>query len=310
MSKSFGNVVDPSEIIEKYGADTARLFMLFTALPEKELEWNDQGVNGAYKFLNRCLKLTEEIPKFVDREINNKDKFLISKQHSTIKIVTEYMNDFKFSLAIGKLMNLTNHINKYTDAKKSVYEDSVKTLALLIAPFVPHTAEEMWEKIGGSGFISTEKWPVFDNSKIDKKAEAAEDAVSELLTDISNVLKFAKISNPKKITLFVSEEWKYEFFDKLKETLSKTRNIGEIIKTCMIKEHEKEVSKLIPMLIKNESRIPKVVIRLEEELENINQNISLVKDQFNCEVLVVKADDSTEGKAKQAIPSKPAILVE
>ncbi|MCX8147521.1 MAG: leucine--tRNA ligase, partial [Candidatus Woesearchaeota archaeon] len=147
MSKSFGNVVEPNEIIAKYGPDTARMFMLFTALPEKELEWSDQGVNGMFRFLNRLMALVEENINAKDAELTNRDRNLIAKQHRTIKLVTEHIEKFEFSLAIGKIMEFVNAIYRYKDGEinKKVYDEAIKTMALLIAPFAPHIAEEIWE---------------------------------------------------------------------------------------------------------------------------------------------------------------------
>ena len=122
-------------------------------------------------------------------------------------------------------------------------------------------------------------------------------------------MKFAKVSKPSTITLFVSEKWKYGFFSKLKKTLEKTRNIGEVIKACIGKEHQKEISKMIPSLIKNEGRIPKIILDQNKELKNLEENIEVIKKQFNCSVEIIKAEDSDEVKSKQAIPSKPAVLV-
>ena len=176
--------------------------------------------------------------------------------------------------------------------------------------FAPHICEEMWEKLGNKPFVSTTKWPSFDASKIDEIAEAEEETISELIGDITKVLKLANVEKPKKVTLFVSETWKYDFFTNLKKFLAKTRNIGEIIKACMDKEHQKEISQTVPKLMKNESRIPKVIIKKEKELKNLKENAQAVKDLFKCDIEIIDADNSQEVKAKQAIPGKPAILVE
>lgn len=162
---------------------------------------------------------------------------------------------------------------------------------------------------GKKPFISTVKWPEYDESKIDEKAEAEEQSILQLVSDINNVLKLAKVEKPSKITLFVAEKWKYDFFSKLKKSLEKTRNIGEIIKDCMDKTHQKEISSLVPKLVKNESRIPKVMIGQDEEINNLEKNKNLIEKHFNCSVEIIKADDSKQEKAKQAIPSKPAVLV-
>ncbi|TKJ17118.1 leucine--tRNA ligase [Candidatus Woesearchaeota archaeon B3_Woes] len=297
MSKSKGNVVLPEEVADKYGIDTARLFLLFVAGPDKDMEWSDESVEGNFRFLNKFYSL-------VDKKITDKkDSKQESKINKTIKECTSYIEEFKFNMAIISLMELTNYLYVKDEINKSVLEK----LVLLMGIFTPHICEEMWEKLGNKEFISTSKWPKFDKSKIDEKSEAEEESISKLILDINKVLELAKVETPKKITLFVSEKWKYDFFSKIKKSLAKTRDIGTIIKSCMDSEHKKEISQLVPKLVKNESRIPKVIIEQSSELKNLEQNKKLVEDNFKCKVDIVKADDSQGAKA---IPSKPAIFVE
>ncbi len=218
MSKSLGNVVDPSWIIDKYGPDTARLFILFAALPERELEWNDKGVEGSFKFLNRIYNLVNDKPKF-RKDINNKDKFIISKTNSTIKQVTEYINDFKLSLAIGSLMELVNSINRYKkqEVNEKIYHECLKDLILLFSPFCPHISEELWEKIGNKNYISMEKWPKFDSNKINKKAEELEELLHNTISDINEILKLINKKAKKVIIYSIPKE--KSLFNENKELL-------------------------------------------------------------------------------------------
>ncbi|MCK4521460.1 MAG: leucine--tRNA ligase [Nanoarchaeota archaeon] len=300
MSKSKGNVVFQTEISDKYGIDTARLFLMFVSSPDKQMEWDDKGVEGSYRFLNRLVNIVEN-KKIVKDVIKNQE----SKVNKTIKEVTGNIDNFGYNIALISIMELTNYLGGQDKINKSV----VEKLLLLLSPFTPHICEELWEKLGNKSFISLEKWPGYDEKKIDLKIEASEEAVSGIVSDINSVLKLAKIEKPEKITLFVAEKWKYDFFKKVKKAISKTRNIGEIIKLTMDKEHGKEISRLVPRLVKDESRIPNVILEQNTELKSFDENKIFIKKQFNCEIEVVKAEDSKEEKAKQAIPSKPAILV-
>ncbi|MBU0614649.1 MAG: leucine--tRNA ligase [Nanoarchaeota archaeon] len=315
MSKSLGNVVDPGEIIGKYGADTARLFILFTALPEKELEWSDQGVAGAYRFLNRFYALTDQEGLVKSDKLDNKDKMLISKVHETIKKVTELIEEFKLSLAIGAIMELVNHIYRYKEggAKLSVYNEAAKTVALLLCPFTPHLSEEVWELLGGKGFCSLHQWPLFDETKIDKQAEASEDLVHSMIFDINNVLKLIKIEKPKGIRLIVSAKWKYIFFKLVKEELSNTHDFKTIMTVCLaendLKPHGKDISKLIPGLLKDVSKIPETILEQSQELDSLKSVKDKLKDEFGCEVVIEKAEDSKEAKANNASPGKPSIII-
>ncbi|MFP4403892.1 MAG: leucine--tRNA ligase, partial [Candidatus Woesearchaeota archaeon] len=318
MSKSKGNVVSPKEIIEKYGADTARTFILFASLPEKELDWNDKGVEGIYKFLNRFYNLV------IQNEFSNKDfdfeklsfmdKYILSLTNLTIKKVTNHYEKFEQSLAIGKIMEFVNELNRYDKQNKEVFFYALKNAVLLISPVAPHLAEELYEKLGFKNFISLEKWPVVDESLIDEKSIECSELINNIIFDIRKVIELAKIKKPEKINIIISKQYKYDLFSKVKEQLSITRNTGEIIKAIMqddkLKKYGKDISKLIVKLVNDESKLPKIVLNQEIEKNAVSENINLIKDKFEDAIInVVLEEESTEDKAKQAMPKKPAIIV-
>ncbi|MDD6191235.1 MAG: leucine--tRNA ligase [Firmicutes bacterium] len=175
MSKSLGNVVSPAEIIEKYGADTARLFILFAAPPERELDWSDKGVEGSYRFLNRVWRLVYEFKgKYSNEEgsfeiRNDADKAFAYNLNHTIKKATEDIRDrFNFNTAISSIMELVNEMYKYKegDVNEALYSCAVKKLIILIAPFVPHIAEELWENMEYGGSVHSQRWPEYDESML------------------------------------------------------------------------------------------------------------------------------------------------
>ncbi|MGI6285291.1 leucine--tRNA ligase [Neomoorella humiferrea] len=175
MSKSKGNVVSPEEIIDRYGADTARLFILFAAPPERDLEWSDQGVEGCYRFLNRVWRLVAgyagdvrsagdgiEVKSAADRE-------LWRLLHATIKKVTEDIEErFNFNTAISAIMELVNGCYRYQDSVPKpdqnlpLMGEVLRKLVTLLAPFAPHIAEELWQGLGGRESVHLEKWPAYD----------------------------------------------------------------------------------------------------------------------------------------------------
>ncbi|MBP5750686.1 MAG: leucine--tRNA ligase, partial [Firmicutes bacterium] len=178
MSKSLGNVVSPEEIIDKYGADTARLFILFAAPPEKELEWSDAGVEGSYKFLGRVyrlvydmIELTKGVPARYIPE-GKDDKQLAYILNNTIRRVSEDVRKrFNFNTAISAIMELVNEMYRYKeldDINLGLLADATQKLVLMLAPFVPHIAEEMWEGMGGEGLVYDAKWPGVDESMLVK----------------------------------------------------------------------------------------------------------------------------------------------
>jgi leucyl-tRNA synthetase len=176
MSKSKGNVVDPDFILSKYGADTARLFSLFAAPPERDLEWSDQGVDGAYRFLHRVwtivFRYSESVQKVKSAGVEARGDKLYRKTHLTIKKVTEDIDrEFHFNTAIAALMEMVNEMYDYvsggvTEKQLPVLRSSIDALTLLISPFAPHFAEELWECIGNEASIANARWPQYDPDAI------------------------------------------------------------------------------------------------------------------------------------------------
>ena len=179
MSKSKGNVVSPEEIIAKYGADTARLFILFAAPPERDLEWSEQGVEGAYRFLGRVWRIIGHFEQAVVEAPEEYDSSLLTKEekdlrrilHVTIKKVTEDVgNRFNFNTAISSVMELVNAMyvakDQNTVTNVGLLREVIANLLKLLAPFAPHIAEELWNQVIGQDSVHKQQWPVFDAEAI------------------------------------------------------------------------------------------------------------------------------------------------
>lgn len=176
MSKSKGNVVSPMEIINHYGADTARLFILFAAPPEGELDWSDSGVEGSYRFLNRIWRLVQqnldllrERPQLRPEEREAQE--LNRLTHQTIKKVTQDVGDrFQFNTAVSAIMELFNAIHAYPDdADRGTLAHAMETMVLLLAPFVPHITEELWQRMGHETSVHAQPWPQYDEQALVQK---------------------------------------------------------------------------------------------------------------------------------------------
>ncbi len=171
MSKSKGNAVSPDKLIAKYGADTVRLYTLFIGPPEKDAEWDDRAMEGAWRFLNRVWRLIEELKvESLKFKVKDEDKELSTdlrrKTHQTIKKVTEDIEGkFHFNTAIAAIMELVNEISTVAGREKSglpVVREALETVVILFSPFVPHIAEELWEKLGHRESIFRRSWPGYD----------------------------------------------------------------------------------------------------------------------------------------------------
>ncbi len=201
MSKSKGNVVSPEEIMKEYGADTARLFILFAAPPERDLEWNDQGVEGCYRFLNRVWRLVVDLKDAYDkvedraeRKPSSIDKELRYDVHHTIKRITVDIEErFNFNTAISAIMELVNSMYAYRDKVEEVnysnwvLVEAMDTLMLMLAPFAPHIAEELWDITGHIGSIHDENWPAYDKEALVKEEIEMVVQVNGKLRDRLNV---------------------------------------------------------------------------------------------------------------------------
>ena len=228
MSKSKNNGLDPESIIREYGADATRLFSLFAAPPEKELEWNMNGVVGAYRFINRIYLLVQENREILNKKysetiVENRNKYdesLQRKTHLTIKKVTESMEDnFHFNTAIAAIMELLNElttfkqnvldINEKSSESDKIFKESMESIILMISPFSPHVSEELWREMGEEGYIFNASWPKFIekltisnevtiavqvNGKLRgtlvTKLDSTENEVFEKALQISNVSQF------------------------------------------------------------------------------------------------------------------------
>jgi leucyl-tRNA synthetase len=245
MSKSKGNVVDPNYLIEKYGADTSRLFSLFAAPPEKDLDWADKGVEGAYRFLNRLwgivYKNSDGLRVMGDGPGNNKPVLsaqqsarLFRKTHQTIKrVTTDIEREYHFNTAIAALMELINEITPFeprSDEDWQVFRFAVENVLLLLSPFSPHIAEELWQEIGNKPGIFERSWPEWDE-------EAAKEEKIELVIQVNGKVR-SKLMIPAGMP-----------DDEIKKTALEDRRTREIIGARTIKKVIVVKGKLVNIVI-------------------------------------------------------------
>jgi leucyl-tRNA synthetase len=224
MSKSLKNVVDPDYLINKYGADTARMFCLFAAPPERDLEWSDQGVDGSFRFLGRVWRIVmdylediEKIEPFDDgKELDGDLKLLNKKTHQTIKRVTrDIENRFHFNTAISAVMELVNTLYQTKRPAKgdtlslSVIRKAVESIIILLSPIVPHITEELWEIMAGKESLNDTPWPSYNEevaseeeitiviqvngkvrSKIQVSADESDDTIKDIALNDERIKKF------------------------------------------------------------------------------------------------------------------------
>ena len=219
MSKNKGNVVDPQELIGKYGADTVRLFMMFAAPPEQALEWSDEGVQGCFRFLKRFWNAvaahaeTGQTGAVAGGSLSAAQKDLRRKTHQTIvKIGDDIGRRYTFNTAVAAAMELLNAVNRFDDdseAGRAVVREALEAIVLMLSPMVPHICHELWSMLGHETPPIDERWPVADKSaleaelieivvqvngklrgRIEVSADAGDDVIGELALSDPNVQRF------------------------------------------------------------------------------------------------------------------------
>ena len=167
MSKSKGNVVSPDSLIDRYGADTMRLYILFIGPPDKDAEWNDRAVEGIWRFLNRVWNLIDIYNNLPEEGQDDANRAVLKKVHSTIKKVTRDMEvDFHFNTAVSSIMELVNTLYEYRtrEVGRDVFRTALRNMILLLYPFVPHISEEMWRRLGEKEALDSHPWPEYDEA--------------------------------------------------------------------------------------------------------------------------------------------------
>ena len=227
MSKSKKNVVDPQQIIDDFGADTARFFMLSDSPPNRDMEWSDSGVEGSWRFLNKLWKFVKDLASkntidTLPTNISIQNRELLTFLNTTIRDVTKAIDEFHFNIAVAQIRSLFNLVSSYkieneNDSKIVLF--ITRKLLIIINPMVPHLAEELWCSLGNENSISYECWPKADSSYIKKnnikipiqvngKVRAViqvpidldKSEIEEIALKEKNVLKFLN-KNPKKVII-------------------------------------------------------------------------------------------------------------
>jgi leucyl-tRNA synthetase len=233
MSKSKGNTVDPQQLVEQYGADTVRMFIMFTAPPEQSLEWSDAGVEGAYRFLKRLWSIAQQHvgrgnveldSNYHKQNFTQAQKDLRHKLHSTLHKVTDDLERrFTFNTAIASNMELLNALNVFTGTTQQdqqVRQEVLNTVMLMLAPIVPHITHTLWLELGNKTAIIEQPWPKVDHdalakdnvtmvvqvngklrASIDVALDATKPEIELLAQQNENVLKFIAGKDIKKIII-------------------------------------------------------------------------------------------------------------
>ncbi len=314
ISKSKGGAEPIPDAIEKYGVDAMRLYYAHIGSPHVDVVWTEEVVLNYKNALERIYGLVEQL-RTVDGPKKSVDAWLLSRAHENLGKINAAMKNYDLremaSLVYFTLYDDLRWYIRRGGSHRATIKEFISMWTTLMNPITPHLSEELNPS---AKLVSAGRWPVVDSKKISKRAEAGEEMVHVCLGGMRNVMDLAKIEKPTKFTLFVAESWTYELFSLLHKEIGVTRNIGEIMKRVLdvegLKVRGKDVSRIVTSVLKDVSKLPSIVTSQEDELIVLREAKEFLEKEFLCAVEIFSADESTQAKAKAAMPGRIGILVE
>ena len=327
MSKSKGNVVFLRDIAEKYSADLFRLYAVFSTDLDGVLDWREKDVTDLRKQFLRLFSYLKRVAnsKIADDRVLNTGaaRWFISRFNERIKKVTDSMENMKLRDAtielIYSMMSDIAHLEKRLgrDNADSVVRKIVDKWVIMLSPIIPHISEEIWALLGQEGYVSLAQWPEYQEALTDKKAELKEQAIIDLYSDVSEIIKLVK-KKPSKIKLILAADWKRKLYEKLIEAFGESSlNMSSAMKVAMsdqeIRKFGKQVQQIVQKIVKNRKLLPPVIITKDDEIETFSEAREFLENEFGCKVEIVEEesveDPNEVKKAKQSLPLKPGIII-
>ncbi|ASJ17183.1 leucine--tRNA ligase [Thermococcus chitonophagus] len=316
MSKSKGNVLNFIDAIEENGADVVRLYIMSLAEHDSDFDWRRKEVGKLRRQVERFYELISQFAEYETKPVELKaiDKWLLHRLNRAIVETTKALEEFRTRTAVQwAFYSIMNDLRWYMrrtegrddDAKRFVLRTLADVWVRLMAPFTPHICEELWEKLGGEGFVSLAKWPEPVEEWWNEEVEAEEEFIKSLIEDIKEIIEVAKIENPKRAYIYTAEEWKWRVVEVVAEKKDFKSAMAELMKDPEIRKHGKEVAKIVQKLIKDRAFDVK---RIDEE-KALREAKEFIEKELNIEIIINPEEDKG-GKKKQSMPLKPAVYVE
>ena len=309
MSKSKGNVVSPQAIVEEYGADTARLFMMQAAQPERDFDWSEQGVASANAFLTR---LKEVVEAYAAGDIETTEgggpiaDYVESETEAAAVIAAEEYDDLVFNTAVREAQSLVGTLRQYRDdgaVHAETFERGLSVALRLLSPVAPHICEELWETLGYDGFVVNAAWPAADADR--DTVEKRRRLVENTREDIRQIVDVADIDDPERVDIVVTPEWKHEALNVAIDS-DAPNVIGELMEHESIKRHGQAAADYGQELQENRQALQRT-LDPETEFDALRSAAWLVEGEFGTKVRVLPAAEAPEDVATKAEPSRPAI---
>ncbi|MCU4926037.1 leucine--tRNA ligase [Halobacteria archaeon AArc-dxtr1] len=310
MSKSVGNVVSPQRIVEEYGADTARLFMMQAAQPERDFDWSEEGVRSTNAFLGRLQEMVTDVvdepPKGTDDAVAS---YVASEIDATVAIAGSEYDELRFNRALRETQDLVRTLRQYAEYAEphaETYERGLAAVVRLLAPVAPHLAEELHEALGGEGFVVDAPWPTaeVDREHVTKRRQL----VRNTREDVRDIVEVAGIEDPKRIEVVVAPDWKYDALEIAIES-DAPNLIGELMGESHIRE-QGDAAASYGQDLQAEREALEMTLGPDEEFAALEAATWLIEREFEADVDVVRAADVPESVVRKAEPGRPAIEIE
>lgn len=312
MSKSKGNVVTLMDLNKLYGADAFRAFLCNSTSVDATMNWQSSEVERTKKHIENIFIVLEEMTKN-QKEVTISNKAFLSRMEGLIKRATESLEEMNLrdysNVVLFDLLREYQRVVKGGKDLPAINQYLSTRWIPMLTPLCPHYAEELWALGKNKGFASLASWPKYNEKLIDEKAEFVEETIESFVDDVHEIQKLVKKEKLNKVTIILAPAWKYIFMKEFKKEFAKERDIGLLLKKVMNKDHAKEITALVPSLVKNTSKIPLVILTQKEEEAVFKEYKTQLEKSLSCTVEIVCAEKSKEQKAANALPSKPAVIV-
>ncbi|MDH5417413.1 MAG: leucine--tRNA ligase [Nitrosopumilus sp.] len=333
MSKSMGNIIPLRKAIQDYGADPIRLAIIISAELLQDADFNMESVSGIQ---NKIESLYDECSRLKPDKINNfeaEDRWILSKTQRLVSEVTAAIEKMRLREALHHILfSFESDLSWYNKRVKAKNRENISgvlhqinsTRVAMLSPFAPHIAEEMWEKLGYSGMVSTSSWPEFSKDSLDASSIQSEELLKSTIDDIANILKVTKMT-PQKITIYTADSFKSRiYYSILEKVMAGQTNMGIVMKelitspeTADVKKIPDFVQKTIKDILSEPTEIRETKLQSKEfnEKDFLSRELSDIgKKEFGVKIDVFSESDEgiydPKGKSRHARPFKPAILIE
>ncbi len=310
MSKSIGNILPLRKAIREYGADIIRFSVVSGADLTQDTDFNKTVAEGTRNRVEYFKKMITESAKTKITSHKRIEKWLLSRLNRKIKMAGEFYEKLALrELALEIFYGVYDDLKWYGKrTSKHNLHDFFKKWVVLIAPFMPHYAEEFWHKLGGEGFVVNAQFPDADEKAIDDRIEQGEELVRSVREDIENIEKILN-RKPKKIHVFIANEIKRDIYALIAREKKFDLVLNAAKANAKLKTKMDVVQRIVKLLIKNAHSLPKI-LSSKEELNALNEAEEFFRKEFRCTISIEMEDIAKHERAKNALPNKPSIAFE